>query len=457
MSHFDRIIVATVLALAMVAGALTVTSARLGPSIDSLATARMLGGTSVNTQIGITFTEPMNVRSVEHNFALSPRVEGSFSWSGNEMLFMPQHALAYDRSYTVTVGAAARDRTGKRIFQTYRASFTTEAQHLIYRGTSGRDTNRLVLASILGPQRIIGPDDGSITDFSLSSDGTTVVFARRGAGGQRTDEIWLLSLADGSMQQVLRRPKWNIAQPHFSPGGRYIVFLATNVRICQKYYGCYRDRSSPIVYLVDLQTHHTFPFPAGSDVPITNFIDFSPAGYLAYTDLGSALTLARPNGTGFIHIPNGGNSLEFAGFDSVGDKAAFVGQTPSSTGGDVLVYLHGKYVDVSRGIYDSASPAFSQTGKEIAYAAYRGELGIQPVYGINIYDFKSRATLKLTGQRAWSDWSPSWSPEDKYLAFVRSRPVEAMYMGSGQIWVIQRNGQEARAIGGIGTNPLWVA
>lgn len=457
MSRFDRIIVATVLALAMVAGALTVTSARLGPSIDSVATAQMLGGTSVNTQIGLTFTEPMNIRSVERSFALAPRVKGSFSWSGNEMLFMPQHALAYDHTYAITIGAAAQDRTGRRIFRAYHTSFTTEAQHLIYRGAAGGERNRLVLASVSGQRRVIGPDDGTVTDFSLSYDRTTVVFAKRSAPGRRSNEIWLLSLADGSMQRVLRRPTWNISQPHLSPDGRYIVFLATNVRMCQKDYGCYRERSSPIIYLLDLQSHRTFPFHSASDVPITNFIDFSPAGYLAYTDLGSALTMARPNGSGVVHVPDAGNSLEFAGFDSQGDKAAFVGQTPSSTGGDVLVYVHGKYLDVSRGVYDSAAPAFSGTDTRIAYAAYRGEFGIQPVYGINVYDFKTRKTFKLTGNRTWSDWSPSWSPDDRYLAFVRSHPQEAMYMGSGHIWVIQRNGTGARDIGGIGFDPEWVA
>ncbi len=455
MSHFDRIIVAAVLALAMIAGALTVTSARLGPSIDSVATAQMLGGTSVNTQIGITFTEPMNIHSVERNFALSPRVRGSFSWSGNEMLFVPQHALAYNHTYRVMLGAGARDRTGKTIFRPYQTSFTTEAEHLLYLGRAGAERNRLVLASVSGGRRVIGPE-GAVSDFSLSYDRTTVVFAS-GQRGSRPNEIWLLSLADGSMQRVLRRASWSISQPHFSPDGRYIVFLATNVRVCQKYYGCYRDRSTPIIYLLNLQTHRAFPFHSSSDVPITNFIDFSPAGYIAYTDLGSALTLARPNGTGIVHIPNAGNSLEFSGFDGVGDKAAFVGQTPTSTGGDVLVYQHGKYLDVSHGIYDSASPAFSDTGTRIAYAAYRGEQGIQPVYGINIYDFKSHHTLRLTADKAWSDWSPDWSPGDRYLAFVRSHPEEAMYMGSGQIWVIQSGGHGAREIGGTGTDPQWVA
>lgn len=457
MSHFDRVIVAVVVALGAAAGALTVASARLGPAVDSLSTAQILGGTSVTTQIGITFTEPMDTHSVERNFTLTPRVRGSYSWSGNEMLFLPRNPLAYAQTYSVTLGGGARDRSGRPVFRPYHATFTTEAQHLVYLGSAGPHRSRLVLASVAGRQRVVGPDDGTVSDFSLSYDRTTIVFSKREERGGRPNEIWLLSLADGSMQRLLRHPEWSISQPHFSPDGRYIVFLATNVRICQKNYGCYRDRSAPIIYLLDLQTHRTFPFHSSSDVPITNFIDFSPAGYIAYTDLGSALTLAKPNGTGIVHIPNAGNSLEFSGFDSLGDKAAFVGQTPTSSGGDVLVFWHGKYLDVSRGIYDSSSPAFSANGSRIAYAAYRREQGIQPVYGINLFSFKTRRTRTLTPGKAGSDWAPSWSPGNRYIAFVRSRPQEAMYMGAGQIWVIRSDGQQAHALGGAGTDPQWVA
>jgi hypothetical protein len=212
-----------------------------------------------------------------------------------------------------------------------------------------------------------------------------------------------------------------------------------------------------VVYLFDLRSRKASAFRARSDVPLTNFIDFSPAGQIAYTDLGSALTLANPDGSHILHIPNRGNSLEFAGFDRTGEKAAFVGQTPDSSGGDILVYKRGNYVDVSRGVYDSSVPAFSPSGKKVAYAAYRGELGIEPVYGINIYDFSGGRTYRLTAERRWSDWTPQWSGDGRYVAFIRSQPQEAMYMGSGEIWVATTDGTEARPLGVIGSNPRWVS
>jgi Tol biopolymer transport system component len=121
------------------------------------------------------------------------------------------------------------------------------------------------------------------------------------------------------------------------------------------------------------------------------------------------------------------------------------------------VYYHGKYIDISKGIYDSSTPAFSSSGHNMAYAAYRGEQGIEPIYGINLYDFASRRTATLTSPKGQSDWSPAWSTDDSYLAFVRSKPQEAMYMGSGQIWTVSRNGARPRWSGAYGRQVQWVS
>jgi Tol biopolymer transport system component len=243
------------------------------------------------------------------------------------------------------------------------------------------------------------------------------------------------------------------------------VFLASNVRLCRQYYGCYRDTTTPLIYFLDVRTGKVRPFHSTSDVPVTNFIAFSPDNRIAYTDLGSALTLSDPSGSRVTHVPNQGNSLDFQGFDQLGDKAAFVGQTPSSTGGDILVYWSARggsrYIDVSRGVYDSSAPSFSASGNEVAYDAYRGEVGTQPpepVYGINVYEFRSGRTRRLTSEKRWTDWAPVWSMDDRYVAFVRSQAQETLNLGAGEVWVVRAaNGRDAHPIGGIGTAVTWVS
>ncbi|HZU13584.1 MAG TPA: Ig-like domain-containing protein [Chloroflexota bacterium] len=451
-----RPVLAVTAALALVIGALSVASARLGPSVDTLTTASSLDGIAVNTQVAVGFTTAMNIRSVESNFSLSPRVPGTFTSAGNTLLFTPRRNLAYSTTYTLTIGNAAHDVTGHHLFRAYHAVLHTQSEHFLFLGTHGADRGRLVLGSVSGKSRIIGPDDGSVTGFSSSQDGTLAVFARKGGPHERQDEIWLASLADGSTQLLLRRPDWTIEQPHLSPDGSTVAFLAENVRLCRPTYGCYRDNSTPVLELLDVHTRRVAPFRAASDTPITNFIAFSPTGQLAFTDLGSALTLASINGSSITHVPDRGNSLLFAGFDAQGDKVAFVGQTPSSTGGDILVYSHSRYLDISHGIYDASTPSFSSSGRAVAYAAYRSEAGIEPVYGINVDDLNQGHTRHVTNPRGASDWQPVWSPDDRYLAFVRSAPQEAMYMGSGRIWVVRPNGTGARRTPWMGQDITWV-
>ncbi|MGH2449590.1 MAG: Ig-like domain-containing protein [Chloroflexota bacterium] len=450
----DRLLLATVVALALLAGGLSVASAKLGPGVDSLTTIPMFDGTSVNTEIGLTFTEPMLKQPTERSVSFKPNIAASFNWVGNELMFLPKSPLRYHTRYTVTVGVSARDTQGRSFFRPYHSSFTTQSRHLIYQGTAGNQRSRLVVASLDGKRQIVG--NPNVGDYSLSFDRSLVVYSRRPAHGKPADEIWILSLADGSTQRIFAHRGWQISEPHFSPDGQYVVFLATNVRICQKFYGCFVDTTSPVVYLYSLRSHQVRPFHAGNDVPISNFITFSPAGQIAYTDLGSALTLADPNGSNLVHVPNQGNSLVFSAFDASGNEAAFVGQTASSIGGDVLVFVHSKYVDVSKGVYDSDAPAFATSGKRIAYAGYHGEKGIEPLYSINVYDFASRHTRRLALSSTLSDWSPTWSTDDRYVALVRSRPQEAMYMGSGQIWIMRSDGSGLRRLGGIGSDPRWL-
>ena len=457
MLHLDRIVTAAVLSLGLAVSIVSVASARLGASIDSVTTGGSMDGVSVNTRIAVTFTEPMDARSVRRHLHIAPPVPGDILWSGNELFFTPRQPLAYNTTYTMRIDAAARSVSGKPLARGLTYTFRTQSPHLLYLGTTGSDRGRLVLAATTGKREVVGSDDGLITDFAVSIDRSLAVYTKRSSSGSRPDEIWLLSLADNTVQRVFAHPGWTISQPHLSPQDNSVVFLATNVRLCAKYYGCFVDRSSPVVYLLDLGTHRLRRFSAGSSVPITSFIDFSPSGQIAYTDLGSALTLANPNARSVQHIPNLGNSLEFVGFDGTGSRAAFVGQTASSTGGDVLVYVHGKYLDVSQGIYDSSTPSLSSSGREIAYAAYRGEKGIEPVYGINAYDFHSRRTRHLTGERTQSDWAPVWSSDGRYIAFIRSVPQEAMYMGAGQVWTVYADGTDARPVGGIGANAQWVS
>jgi Tol biopolymer transport system component len=454
-SRFTLVIATVVAVLGVIAGGLSIVSARVGATVDSVRLAQSMDGVSVQSTVGIEFTLPMDHPSVEHSLRIAPAIPATYSWVGNTFVLLPKSRLRFATTYHLTIGDEARDAQGRALFRPFRDSFTTQNEHLLYLGAAGSDTGKLVLGSIGGAHRVLS-SGGAVHDFSVSLDQTLAVFAKKGGAHGRTDQIWLASLLDSSTQEVLSRPNWDISEPHISPDGKSIVFLAENVKICRKYYRCFRDTTTPIVELYNLSSHRLSQFHSSEDVPITDFVDFSPSGQVAFTDLGSPLTLSNVNGSHTIHIPNGNNELVYWGFDPTGARAAFVGQTPTSSGGDVLVYAGGKYTDISRGVYDSSTPAFSTSGSQVAYAGYRGEKGIEPIYGITGYNLKTHVSTKLTSEKRFSDWAPAWSPDDRFIAFIRSKPQEAMYMGSGEVWIVRANGRDPQPLGVVASEVRWV-
>ncbi len=67
----------------------------------------------VATRISITFSEPMNMESVENAFyiydSMGNRVSGKFSWDGNTIIFSPSSNLDYNTRYFIYLSDSAHD------------------------------------------------------------------------------------------------------------------------------------------------------------------------------------------------------------------------------------------------------------------------------------------------------------------------------------------------------------
>jgi hypothetical protein len=100
---------------------------------------------SINTNITIAFSEPMDTASVWQAFRINPTVTGSVSWSNdNVLLFTPGANFDSSTTYTVTIATAARDRAGNNLSAEYIFSFTTGSQVFsgsYYVATNGDDSN----------------------------------------------------------------------------------------------------------------------------------------------------------------------------------------------------------------------------------------------------------------------------------------------------------------------------
>lgn len=88
-----------------------------------------------SASISVAFNRPMDAESAESAFAISPSLEGTFTWSGYTMMFMPAQELEDDAYFTVTIGASAVDVTGAHLdCGSYTWSFSTADLPTVRRG-----------------------------------------------------------------------------------------------------------------------------------------------------------------------------------------------------------------------------------------------------------------------------------------------------------------------------------
>ncbi|PID32189.1 hypothetical protein CR970_01910 [Candidatus Saccharibacteria bacterium] len=71
------------------------------------------GGSRValDTPIRLTFNQPVDHASAERAFSLSPHVDGSFSWSGDTLIYSPS-GYGYQTTYTVAIAAGVQPTFG---------------------------------------------------------------------------------------------------------------------------------------------------------------------------------------------------------------------------------------------------------------------------------------------------------------------------------------------------------
>ena len=80
----------------------------------------------VSTSISIVFSEAMDRVSVEETITVSPVISNvSYTWLNNQTLIVSFDALRYNTTYTVTVGAGARDLAGNGLASGYLWEFST--------------------------------------------------------------------------------------------------------------------------------------------------------------------------------------------------------------------------------------------------------------------------------------------------------------------------------------------
>lgn len=125
---------------------------------------------TLNQQLKVTFSRPMNKETVENGFSMLPNVNGTFSWSQNTLFYTPTEPLAYDTTYSLSTNVAVKDKYRRSIKDNNAMSIKTKQANYLFIG----EGSQLFLGDISGSTTQL-TQDLDLIDYYLDRSTFTII------------------------------------------------------------------------------------------------------------------------------------------------------------------------------------------------------------------------------------------------------------------------------------------
>jgi hypothetical protein len=241
----DRISIALILVLSLLIGLLILQGDAVTASVRNFTWQNQEIGAD-DTSFSVTFSRPMDLKSVEQNLKIEPPLAGKFSWAGRRMVYTLLTPAPYGTSYKVLLQGAkdkfAAQEKSNRGIQPFTGTFRTRDRVILYVGTDKETQGRLVLYNLSQEQKkILTPPDLLVMDFKPYPNGEKILFSARtsdsqdllsgqlytvttGVAAQTGDKVE----APGRVDLVLDHKDYQNLKFDLSPDGQTIVVQRGN-------------------------------------------------------------------------------------------------------------------------------------------------------------------------------------------------------------------------------------
>ncbi|WP_414588809.1 Ig-like domain-containing protein [Scytonema sp. PCC 10023] len=201
----DRIAIGLMLILSLLIGLLMLQGDAVKPSVRHFSWQNQEVGAD-DISFSLTFSRPMDSKSVEDNIRIDPPLAGKMSWAGRRMVYTLMTPAPYGTTYKVQLEAAKdkfSEQEGKnRQIQPFTGSFRTRDRVILYVGADQQDKGRLVLYNLTQQQKkVLTPQDLLVMDFKPFPNGDKILFSARKLGSQDLLSSQLYTVTSGISTQ----------------------------------------------------------------------------------------------------------------------------------------------------------------------------------------------------------------------------------------------------------------
>ena len=197
----DRVAIALMLLLSLIIGLLILQGDGVKPSVRDFSWQNKQIGAD-DTSFTLTFSRPMDTKSVEANITIDPPLAGKISWAARRMAYTLLTPAPYGTTYKVHL-QNARDQFSEkeakpRTSQPFTGSFRTRDRVFLYIGADNEDMGKLVLYNLTQEQkRVLTPKDLVVTDFKPFPNGEKILLSAHPANIQDTLSVQLFTVTTG--------------------------------------------------------------------------------------------------------------------------------------------------------------------------------------------------------------------------------------------------------------------
>ena len=202
----DGIAIAVMLLLSVLIGLIIWKGDVVKPSVRNFTWENQQIGAD-NLSFSLTFSRPMDSKSIEENFKIDPPLAGKISWAGRRMVYTLLTPAPYGTNYQVKL-EKGKDKysqaEGKnRVMQPFTGSFTTRNRAILYIGAAPEIQGQLVLYNLTQEQKkVLTPKDLIVMDFEPFPNGDKILFSARSSKNPDLLSAQLYTVTTGISGQV---------------------------------------------------------------------------------------------------------------------------------------------------------------------------------------------------------------------------------------------------------------
>jgi Tol biopolymer transport system component len=433
---------------------------------------------AAGSQLRLKFSRRMQAQSVADRLHIDPLQAGTFQWEGSTLVFTPAEPWPSGATVSVRLDAGARagGLLALPIRETAAWSFSIGQPRLVYLYPSDRAADLYLMNPFSGTQLKLTDSQAGILEYSINATGKAAYYdVKNELGGTSLYSIDGLDQLDASQSPTQTLPVPTLLldcgqslcrNPQISPGGDFLAYERTGLAGGQ-------DPAYPRVWLLPLSEDPSAkpgaPSLAGPLDHQTTQPSWSPSGLLSYYDSSQAGYV--------IQDPHDGQSVLFP--NQTGQPGAWdpsstyflapeisyvtTGQ-PGNTTGTVIGNSHlMRFNRLGGGVQDltqldsleDVAPVYSPDGKWIVLARkYLDAAHWTPGRQLWLMGPDGQEAHPLTNDPYYNHYDFSWSPDSKWLAYVRFE--ETALTRPPEIWMVEVESTQAKKLVTGGYSPQWI-